>query len=87
MFAGIAPFFPTAEMVTSAGIRDGFVIYLCLKNTVSDTPFALVETTHRSQQPQFYTVLGEDFPLAWFFMDQYVDVDGDKWFGVVVMGP
>ena len=38
-----------AAMIASAGVTDGFVIYLCLKNTVSDTFFALVEIIHRSQ--------------------------------------
>ena len=39
-----------AAMIASTRVIDGFVIYLCLKNTVSDTLFALVEITHRSQQ-------------------------------------
>ena len=40
----------TATMIESAGVTDGFVIYLCLKDTVSDTIFALVKIIHRSQQ-------------------------------------
>ena len=39
-----------AAMIASAEVTDGFVVYFCLKNTVSDNLFALVEITHRSQQ-------------------------------------
>ena len=39
-----------AEMITSAGVADGFGIYLCFKKTVSDTLFAPVEITHMFQQ-------------------------------------
>ena len=39
-----------AAMIASAGVTDGFVIYLCLMTTVSDTLFALVEIIQRSQQ-------------------------------------
>ena len=31
-----------AAMMASAGVTDGFVTYLCLKNTVSNTLFSLV---------------------------------------------
>ena len=42
--------FSAVATIASAGVTNRFVIYLCLRNTVSDTPFALVEITHRSQQ-------------------------------------
>ena len=41
--------FPAATMTASAGVTAGFVIYLCLKHTVSDTLLAFVLITHKSQ--------------------------------------
>ena len=39
---------PTTVIISSTGVMDGFVMYLFLKNIVSDTYLALVEF-HRSQ--------------------------------------
>ena len=33
----MAAIFPAATMTASLGVTDGFVIYLCLKGTVSNT--------------------------------------------------
>ena len=38
-----------AEMIASAGVTDGLVMYLCLKNTVSDTLVDFVFIFHRFQ--------------------------------------
>ena len=38
-----------AEMTASSGVTDGLVMYLCLKNTVSDTRSALVLVFQRFQ--------------------------------------
>ena len=44
----VSVIFPAAAMIASVNVTDLFLVYLCLKNTMSDTLPALVFVTHRS---------------------------------------
>ena len=50
LFLTVSARFPTDAMKLSYGVTVGFVVYLCLKNTVPETIFAHVSFTHRLQQ-------------------------------------
>ena len=49
-FLSALAMFEAAAMTASYGSMVGFVMYLCLKNTVPETIFAHVSFTHRLQQ-------------------------------------
>ena len=49
IFLSASDMFAAAAMTESSGMTVGFVMYLCLKNTVPDTLVARVSFTHNFQ--------------------------------------
>ena len=80
--------FAAAAMSVSAGDMDGFVRYLCLKNTVAAMrvvrPYfpAPVVFGRCTNDPSFGAVLGLCFASGGFVMDKGFDSDGNDRHGI-----
>ena len=91
----VSTIFPATTMTASEGVMDGFVMYSCLKKTMSDTLLALIYITHRSRinnvpsmclTPKILRSVGRRSCFYCFFsVDKHFYGNGEEWFGIVVM--